>query len=106
MVRFWSDRRSDEMKKFDMASEKIDGHAVVTKYGCFVCDGLIQESSDVRLVRDGKEIWSGKIGKIKAVHFGTELTEARSGQNRNITLDGFDDLVNGDIIESFTRMKL
>jgi translation initiation factor IF-2 len=72
--------------------------------GCRVTDGLITRTAQVRLMREGTEIWRGKIGSLK--RFKDDVSEVRQGVECGIDLNGFKDIRVGDVIESFTTEKL
>jgi translation initiation factor IF-2 len=75
---------------------KIRGVAVA---GCMVVSGKILRGSFGRLVRDEKNIWEGKITSLK--HFKDDVKEMSEGFECGISLDGFTELKEKDIIESF-----
>ena len=72
--------------------------------GCRVTDGLIKRSAQARLLRDGAEIWKGKISSLK--RFKDDVSEVREGVECGIDLAGFKDIRAGDIIETFTTEKM
>jgi translation initiation factor IF-2 len=72
--------------------------------GCRVTDGLITRTAQVRVMREGSEVWRGKIGSLK--RFKDDVSEVRQGVECGIDLAGFKDIRVGDVIESFTTEKL
>jgi len=72
--------------------------------GCRVTDGLITRTAQVRVMREGVEVWRGKIGSLK--RFKDDVSEVRQGVECGIDLAGFKDIRVGDAIESFTTEKL
>jgi translation initiation factor IF-2 len=72
--------------------------------GCRVTDGLITRTAQVRVMREGTEVWRGKIGSLK--RFKDDVSEVRQGVECGIDLNGFKDIRVGDFIESFTTEKL
>ncbi|MBI3832695.1 MAG: translation initiation factor IF-2 [Planctomycetes bacterium] len=106
----------DEMRKAlegrlkPIEQESVQGHLQVrqtfkiskvgTVAGCFVIDGLVTRNSAVRLVREGKPVWTGKLDSLKRVK--DDVREVREGFECGAKLDGYDDIKVGDIIESFT----
>ncbi len=72
--------------------------------GCRVTDGLIRRDAQVRVLRDGEEVWKGKIASLKRVK--EDVAEVRSGVECGIDLAGYKDIKAGDIIETFTTEKL
>jgi translation initiation factor IF-2 len=69
-----------------------------------VTDGIITRTAQVRVMRDGVEVWRGKIGSLK--RFKDDVSEVRQGVECGIDLNGFKDIRMGDVIESFTTEKL
>jgi translation initiation factor IF-2 len=72
--------------------------------GCRVLDGIITRTAQVRVMREGTEVWRGKIGSLK--RFKDDVSEVRQGVECGIGLAGFKDIRVGDYIESFTTEKL
>jgi translation initiation factor IF-2 len=72
--------------------------------GCRVVDGLIKRDSQVRLLREGTELWRGRIGSLK--RFKDDVSEVRQGVECGIDLAGYKDIRVGDIIEAFTTETL
>ncbi len=72
--------------------------------GCRVTDGLIKRENQVRVMRDGTEVWKGRISSLKRVK--DDVSEVRQGVECGIDLSGFKDIKAGDIIESFTTETL
>jgi translation initiation factor IF-2 len=72
--------------------------------GCYVLDGLIKRDSEVRLVRDGVQVFKGKIGSLK--RFKDDASEVRTGMECGIGLNNFNDVKKGDVIESFVIERI
>jgi translation initiation factor IF-2 len=72
--------------------------------GCNVRDGLIKRDNQVRVTREGAEVWKGKISSLK--RFKDDVSEVRQGVECGIDLAGFKDIRVGDMIEAFTTEKL
>jgi translation initiation factor IF-2 len=67
--------------------------------GCMVIEGVIKRSGGARLMRDGVSIWQGKIGGLK--RFKDDAKDVKEGFECGISLDGFSEFKEGDIIEAF-----
>lgn len=90
--------------------EVVLGHAEVraifkassigTIAGCYVTDGKINRNNEVRVVRDGVVIHEGKISSLK--RFKDDAKEVNTGFECGISLEKFNDVKEGDVIESFT----
>jgi translation initiation factor IF-2 len=77
---------------------------VGTIAGCRVLDGVIRRDSEIKLMRDGTQVFKGKIGSLK--RFKDDAREVTNGMECGIGLGGFSDLKEGDMIESFSTEKL
>ena len=77
---------------------------VGTVAGCYVTDGLIRRSADVRLLRDNIVIHTGKIDGLK--RFKDDASEVKQGFECGMNLANFNDVKPGDIIECFTTEKI
>ncbi|MBQ6546964.1 MAG: translation initiation factor IF-2 [Bacilli bacterium] len=94
--------------------EKILGEAEVrqlfkfskvgTIAGCFVSDGVIKNNDKARVIRDGIVIYDGQIGSIQR---GKEkANEVKKGIECGITIENFNDIKEGDIIEAYTMEEV
>ncbi len=72
--------------------------------GCSVKDGIIQRNAQVRLMRDGEEVWKGKISNLKL--FKDDVSEVRVGMECGIDLGNWKDIRVGDMIEAFSTEKM
>ena len=72
--------------------------------GCRVTDGLIKRGAQARLMRDGAEVWKGKIASLK--RFKDDVSEVRDGVECGIDLAGHKDIRVADIIETYTTEQL
>ncbi|HEX9986529.1 MAG TPA: translation initiation factor IF-2 [Thermoanaerobaculia bacterium] len=72
--------------------------------GCMVTDGVIPRAAGVRLLRDNRVIFEGKIGSLR--HFKNDVAEVRQGFECGIGIERFQDVKVGDIIEAFKTEKL
>jgi translation initiation factor IF-2 len=72
--------------------------------GCYVLDGQIKRDSDVRLVRDGAQIFKGKIGSLK--RFKDDASDVRTGMECGINLANFNDVKKGDLIEAYVTERI
>ena len=72
---------------------------VGTIAGCYVKDGSIVRKNEVRLIRDGVVVFTGKIKQLK--RFKDDATEVKNGYECGISIEDFNDIKKGDIIEGF-----
>ncbi|WP_145134894.1 translation initiation factor IF-2 [Paenibacillus sp. Y412MC10] len=89
--------------------EVVIGHAEVrnlfkiskvgTIAGCMVTSGKIARNAEVRLIRDGIVIHEGKIDTLK--RFKDDAKEVAQGYECGITLESYNDVKEGDVIEAF-----
>ncbi len=67
--------------------------------GCQVTDGKVTRTAQVRLVRDGTIIWTGRLGSLR--RFKDDVTEVTEGNECGIVLEGYADIKEGDVLEFF-----
>ncbi len=67
--------------------------------GCSVRSGTVTRGSKVRFLRDGAIIWKGSISSLR--RFKDDVKEVREGFECGIGLSDFQDLKQGDIIETY-----
>ncbi len=72
--------------------------------GCYVLDGKIARGSKVRFLREGTIIWKGEISSLR--RFKDDVPEVASGYECGIGLSDFQDLKDGDIIETFEEKQI
>ena len=94
--------------------EVVLGHAEVrqtykvssvgTVAGCYVQDGKIVRSCSVRVVRDGIVIHEGSLASLK--RFKDDAREVAENYECGLTVEKFNDIKEGDIIEAFTMEEI
>lgn len=67
--------------------------------GCYVLKGKVQRKANVDVIRDDEIVYSGKIGSLK--RFKDDVKEVTEGMECGITVDGFNQIQAGDIIEAY-----
>ncbi len=72
---------------------------VGTIAGCYVTSGTIKRGANVHLIRDGVEIYNGKISSLK--RFKDDVKEVESGYECGIGIENFNDIKVGDVIEAY-----
>jgi len=77
---------------------------VGTIAGCRVQDGVIRRDAEVRVMRDGAQIFKGKIGSLK--RFKDDAREVTSGMECGIGIANFSDVKEGDLLEAFSTEKM
>ncbi len=75
-----------------------------TVAGSYVQEGKITKSSQVRLIRNGSVIHQGKIDSLK--RFKDDVREVQAGFEFGISLEKFNDVKEGDIIEAFAIVQV
>ncbi|MFN6194402.1 MAG: translation initiation factor IF-2 [Planctomycetota bacterium] len=71
--------------------------------GCRVTDGIVRRSAIVRLSRDSVVVWTGKLGSLRRVE--EDVRDVKAGLECGMTLDGFQDIKVGDVLE-FVQIEL
>lgn len=72
---------------------------VGTIAGCYVLDGKIVRNSEVRIIREGVVVFEGVLASLK--RFKDDVKEVASGYECGLSVDRFNDIKVGDIIEAF-----
>lgn len=78
--------------------------SIGTIAGCYVLEGKILRNGDVRLIREGAVIYEGKIDSLK--RFKDDVKEVVQGYECGISLQNFNDIKEGDIIECFVNEEV
>ncbi|WP_242213722.1 translation initiation factor IF-2 [Bacillus cereus group sp. BfR-BA-01383] len=94
--------------------EKVIGQAEVrqtfkvtkvgTIAGCYVIDGKITRDSGVRIIRDGVVIFEGQLDTLK--RFKDDVKEVAQNYECGITIERYNDLKEGDIIEAYVMEEV
>ena len=94
--------------------EVIWGHAEIRQLfkvsgigtigGCYVTDGKIQRSSNVRVIRDDVVIYTGVLGSLQ--HEKDSVKEVLSGHECGLTVERYNDIKIGDVIEAFGNIEV
>ena len=77
---------------------------VGTIAGCFCLDGKITRSHNVRIIRDGIVVYTGKLASLK--RFKDDVKEVVSGQDCGLNIDNFNDIKVGDIVEAYEVIEI
>jgi translation initiation factor IF-2 len=72
---------------------------VGTVAGCYVTDGIVKRTNQVRLIREGIVVYTGEINQLK--RFKEDVAEVKSGYECGLSIKNFNDIKVGDIIEGF-----
>jgi translation initiation factor IF-2 len=72
--------------------------------GCYVTNGVITRGSKVRFLREGTIIWKGEVSSLK--RFKEDAREVQAGYECGIGLSDFQDLKQGDMIETFEEREI
>ena len=72
--------------------------------GCYVQNGVISRGSKVRFLRDGSIIWKGEVSSLR--RFKEDVAEVQTGFECGIGLSDFQDLKQGDVIETYDEREI
>lgn len=81
-----------------------------TVAGCFVTEGKVAKDSKIRLIRDGivvyptKEGVNAELGSLK--RYKDDVKEVRAGMECGLTIERFNDVKVGDIIEAYEIVEI
>jgi translation initiation factor IF-2 len=77
---------------------------VGTVAGCYIQDGKIAREAQVRLLRDNVVVHEGKIRSLR--RFKDDVAEVKSGTECGISLENYNDVKVGDIIEAYVKERV
>lgn len=77
---------------------------VGTIAGCIVLEGKIKRTNKIRLIRDGIVKYQGELGSLK--RYKDDAKEVVMGQECGLNIEGYNDILVGDIIESFEEIEI
>ena len=77
---------------------------VGTIAGCIIRDGKMVQKSKVRLIRDGIVIYTGELGSLQIGK--DQAKEVTSGKECGMSIAGYNDIKEGDIIEAFQIVEI
>ncbi len=97
----------DEVEKSLGEAEMLElfkASKIGTIAGSRVTEGKLSRDAEARLVRDGTVIWTGRISSLR--RFKDDVREVEQGQECGITLEAFQDVKVGDIVEAFETTQV
>ena len=77
---------------------------VGTVAGCYVTDGFVKRSNQIRLIREGIVTYSGNINQLK--RFKEDVQEVKKNYECGISIKNFNDIKVGDVIEGFEEREI
>ncbi|MBS0155452.1 MAG: translation initiation factor IF-2 [Nitrospira sp.] len=73
--------------------------------GAYVLDGLLSRTSaGVRVIRDNVVVYQGKFGSLR--RFKDDVREVQQGYECGLSIENFNDVKTGDIVEAYTIDKI
>ena len=72
--------------------------------GCMVLDGSLTRQTGVRLIRDGVVVYTGRLSSLK--RFKDDVNEVKKGFECGMSIENFNDLKVGDIIEGYEEVEV
>ncbi|KAF9972253.1 hypothetical protein BGZ73_004657 [Actinomortierella ambigua] len=93
-----------EAKIAQVFNIKKKGGATQSIAGCRITNGSILRKEDVRIVRNGEVVWDGPLSALKRVK--EDIQEAKKGTECGMEFAGFEDLKEGDVIQSIKKIEV
>jgi translation initiation factor IF-2 len=72
--------------------------------GCIVTEGKVTRDANLRLIREGTVVWTGKLASLR--RFKDNVQEVEEGQECGVVLDGYADVKEGDMLEFFQTKQV
>jgi translation initiation factor IF-2 len=72
-----------------------------TVAGSYVLDGMLGRNHMAKVIRRGEILWEGPVKGLR--RFKDDVKEVGTGFECGISLDGFDEILEGDIVETYSR---
>ena len=72
--------------------------------GCLVTEGKAVRAANIRLIREGTVIWTGKLASLR--RFKDDVQEVEEGQECGVVLDGYADVKEADVLEFFQTKQV
>ena len=92
-----------EIKEVELGKAEVRQVFTVGKTGriagCYVTEGKIFRNKTAKVVRNGEVIFTGTIDQLK--RFKDDVKEVKAGYECGITIENFNDIKVGDILECF-----
>lgn len=76
---------------------------VGTIAGCYVLDGKINRTQPIRLLRNGEVVHEGRLASLK--RFKDDAREVAAGFECGLTVDNYNDIKAGDVVECYERVE-
>jgi translation initiation factor IF-2 len=76
---------------------------VGTIAGCYVLDGIIKRDAEVRVVREGVVVYTGRVSSLR--RFKEDANEVRAGFECGVGVSNFNDIKVADVLECFAMQK-
>ena len=99
---------SPEIKENIVANLEVQQTFKITKVGtiagCMVVEGKIKRNNKIRLIRDGIVKYQGELGSLK--RYKDDAKEVVMGQDCGLNIDGYNDIMVGDIIEAYEEIEI
>ena len=72
--------------------------------GCYVTDGSIKRDCGIRLIREGIIVYEGKLASLK--RFKDDAKEVNQGYECGLTIENYNDIKEGDIVEGYVMQEV
>ena len=99
---------SPEIKENVVANLEVQQTSKITKVGtiagCMVVEGKIKRNNKIRLIRDGIVKYQGELGSLK--RYKDDAKEVVMGQDCGLNIEGYNDIMVGDIIEAYEEIEI
>ncbi|KAA1474856.1 initiation factor 2 [Dentipellis sp. KUC8613] len=99
----WDKRILGEATVLQLFEIQLSGKRTKKVAGSRITNGVVEKSKDVQVVRNGQVVHEGRLDTFR--HLKKDITEASKGLECGISIENFDDLREGDMIQAFSNVE-
>lgn len=72
--------------------------------GCMVTDGKLKAECNIRLIRDGVVVYTGRLASLR--RYENDVKEVQNGFDCGLTIENYNDIKVDDIIEAYEDQQV
>ncbi|TFY70525.1 hypothetical protein EVG20_g2470 [Dentipellis fragilis] len=99
----WDKRITGEATVLQLFDIQLSGKRTKKVAGSRIINGVVEKSKNVQVVRNGQVVHEGRLDTFR--HLKKDITEASKGLECGISVENFEDLREGDMIQAFSNVE-